>query len=102
MLSIFYNKSMKNIPDPNKVIPNEKIPGLYYIKNVIKNPNIIVGDYTYYDDINSAEQFKKHVTHPYDFIGNGAIIGVNSVVAKDIPPYTVAVGNPAKVIKHIK
>ena len=28
-------------------------------------------------------------------IGDGAIIGANSVVAKDIPPYSVAVGNPA-------
>ena len=32
-------------------------------------------------------------------IGNGAIIGANSVVASDIPPYCVAVGNPCKVIK---
>lgn len=33
-------------------------------------------------------------------IGTGAIIGSNSVVAKDIPPYAVAVGNPAKVVKY--
>ena len=33
-------------------------------------------------------------------IGNGAIIGANSVVAKDIPPYSVAVGNPATVKKQ--
>ena len=32
-------------------------------------------------------------------IGEGAIIGAGSVVTKDIPPYTVAVGVPAKVIK---
>lgn len=32
-------------------------------------------------------------------IGRGAIIGACSVVTKDIPPYTVAVGNPARVIK---
>ena len=32
-------------------------------------------------------------------IGNGAIIGAGAVVAKDIPDYAVAVGNPAKVIK---
>lgn len=35
-------------------------------------------------------------------IGDGAIIGANSVVTKDIPPYSVAVGNPAKVVKKIK
>lgn len=32
-------------------------------------------------------------------IGYGAIIGANAVVTKDIPPYSIAVGNPAKVIR---
>lgn len=32
-------------------------------------------------------------------IGDGAVIGAGSVVTKDIPPYAVAVGNPARVIK---
>lgn len=32
-------------------------------------------------------------------IGNGAVIGAGSVVTKDIPAYSVAVGNPARVIK---
>jgi virginiamycin A acetyltransferase len=32
-------------------------------------------------------------------IGQGSVIGAGSVVTSDIPPYTVAVGNPAKVIK---
>lgn len=33
-------------------------------------------------------------------IGDGAIIGKNSTVASDIPPYTVAAGNPAKVVRE--
>lgn len=32
-------------------------------------------------------------------IGKGSVIGANSVVTKDIPPYSVCVGAPAKVIK---
>lgn len=32
-------------------------------------------------------------------IGEGAVIGAGSVVTKDIPPYCVAVGVPAKVIR---
>lgn len=32
-------------------------------------------------------------------IGEGAIVGAHSVVTKDVPPYTVVAGNPAKVIK---
>lgn len=35
-------------------------------------------------------------------IGKGAIIGANSVVTHDIPEYSVAVGNPAVVIKRLK
>ena len=33
-------------------------------------------------------------------VGNGAIIGANSVIAKDVPPYSIVVGNPARVIKY--
>ncbi len=33
-------------------------------------------------------------------IGDGVIIGANAVVAKNIPPFAIAVGNPAKVIKY--
>lgn len=32
-------------------------------------------------------------------IGRGSIIGANSVVSRDIPPYTIAVGAPAKAVK---
>ena len=35
-------------------------------------------------------------------IGEGAIIGAGSVVTRDIPPYCVAVGSPAKVIKSFE
>lgn len=35
-------------------------------------------------------------------IGEGAIVGAHAVVSKDIPAWTVAVGNPAKVIKNIQ
>jgi acetyltransferase-like isoleucine patch superfamily enzyme len=33
-------------------------------------------------------------------IGNGAIIGANAVVTKDIPPYAIVVGSPAKIIRY--
>jgi acetyltransferase-like isoleucine patch superfamily enzyme len=33
-------------------------------------------------------------------IGDGAIVGAGSVVTRDVPPYGIAVGNPAKVVKY--
>lgn len=34
-------------------------------------------------------------------IGDGAVIGANSVVTKDIPPYAIVAGQPAKIIKYV-
>jgi len=35
-------------------------------------------------------------------IGEGAIVGAGSVVAKDVEPWTVVAGNPAKIVKRLK
>jgi galactoside O-acetyltransferase len=35
-------------------------------------------------------------------IGEGAVIAANSVVTRDVRPYTVVAGNPAKTIREIK
>ena len=161
----------------DSLYPNPEISSLCYIKNCVKNPHIIIGDYTYYDDKKGADLFERHVTHLYDWngdkliigkfcqiasgvefimnganhqmdaistypfyifskelrkhtpkkekmplkgdtvigndvwigqnvtilpgvhIGSGAIIGANAVVGSDIPPYCIAVGNPARIIK---
>lgn len=34
-------------------------------------------------------------------IGEGAIVGAGSVVTKDVPPYTIVAGNPAKIISEL-
>lgn len=160
------------IPDPNVVFPVNGFKTVTYIKPTITKPNIIVGNFTYFSDVD----FEKHVTHHYEFYGdkliigkfcqiaagvefimngvnhqmnavstfpfyilegweqdipslsempvkgdtivendvwigqnvtimpgihisNGAIIGANSVVAKNVEPYTIVAGNPAKVIR---
>ncbi len=167
-----------HLPNPNEIFPNAYQTSCF-IKNVIQSPNIIVGDYTYYDDANHPEEFEKNnvlfnypefgdrliigkfcaiasgttflmgpanhrlssvTTYPFNVfggvweertpahlsqlpfkgdtvvgndvwigresvimpgvtIGDGAVIAAYSVVVKDIPPYTVAGGNPARVIK---
>jgi virginiamycin A acetyltransferase len=154
------------------LFPVPNINTVTYVKPTIKNKNIIVGDFTYFSDID----FEKHVTHFYEFyhdkliigkfcqiasgvefimngvnhqmkcistfpfyifekwnesvpsldkfslkgdtiigndvwigqnstilpgikIGDGAIVGMNSVVGSDIEPYTIVAGNPAKIIR---
>ena len=159
-------------PDPDRIFPIPDCGTVTLIKPSVTNPNIIVGDFTYY----SGRDFEKQVTHHYGFIGDkliigkfcqiaegvtfvmnganhrmnaattfpfyvfegweqaappiselplkgdtvigndvwigqnavilpgvhvgdGAIIGFGSVVGSDIPPYSVAVGNPARVLR---
>jgi virginiamycin A acetyltransferase len=163
-------------PNPNNPYPIPEHHRVCFIKNFIKSPNIIIGDYTYYDDPENPEEFEKNVlynygddsliigkfcaiathvkfimnganhkldgisTYPFPIFGNGweaamndltnlpskgdiiigndvwigfdslimpgvkigdgAIIAARSVVVKDIPPYTIAGGNPAVPIKQ--
>jgi acetyltransferase-like isoleucine patch superfamily enzyme len=35
-------------------------------------------------------------------VGEGAVVGANSVVTRDIAPYTVVAGNPARVVRELK
>jgi len=35
-------------------------------------------------------------------VGNGSVVGAGSVVTKDVPPYTVVAGNPAKVVRRLR
>lgn len=48
-------------PNPNDLYPNPAVPSVCFIKNAITRPNILVGDYTYYDDVDGAERFEEHV-----------------------------------------
>ena len=49
-------------PDPNKVHPIAGYDKEIYVKPTIKNPNIIVGDFTYIAD----SEFESRVTHHYE------------------------------------
>lgn len=75
---------MKYGPDPNAVYPNEAIKSVCFVKNVITRPTIIVGDYTYYDDVKGAENFEEHVTHHYEFLGDRLIIGKFCAIASGV------------------
>lgn len=73
-----------NGPDPNAIHPNAAIRQVVYLKNVITRPTILVGDYTYYDDVDRAERFEEHVTHHYDFLGDRLIIGKFCAIGRGV------------------
>lgn len=67
----------------------EEPPNLRYVTNhqkVIIEDNVWIGEMV--------------AILPGVTVGRGSIIGALSVITKDIPPYSIAVGNPAKVIKQ--
>lgn len=63
------------LPDPNVVFPNAWKTSCF-IKNVVKASNIIIGDYTYYDDPVAPTEFEKNnVLFNYPVFGDKLIIG---------------------------
>lgn len=86
---------------------------------------VITGDHMLipglsYVDVNDSHKDKFDLDHKYDqdvvveddvwigsnvtllkgvHVGRGAVIGAGSVIRKDIPPYAIVCGNPAKIVK---
>ncbi|HEU4616928.1 MAG TPA: Vat family streptogramin A O-acetyltransferase [Gammaproteobacteria bacterium] len=71
-----------NGPDPSDKHPMEGFPQVCFIKNTIKSPNIVVGDYTYYDDPEDSEGFERNVLYHFPFIGDKLIIGKFCAIAR--------------------
>lgn len=75
---------MSNGPSPHALHPLTNQTRLVYLKNIVKNPNIIVGDYTYYDDFENPENFERNVLYHFDFNGDKLIIGKFCSIASDV------------------
>jgi virginiamycin A acetyltransferase len=71
-------------PDPRTRHPMEGFPQVGFLRNVITRPNIIVGDYTYYDDPGGVERFEQNVLYHFPFIGDKLIIGKFCALAADV------------------
>jgi virginiamycin A acetyltransferase len=71
-------------PNRDTVHPIPAHRRLCFLKNIITNPNIIVGDYTYYDDFEDVANFEKNVKYHFDFIGDKLIIGKFCMIASDV------------------
>lgn len=59
-------------------------PQVCFINNIVSNPNIIIGDYTYYDDPEDSENFERNVLYHFPFIGDKLIIGKFCALAKGL------------------
>lgn len=71
-------------PSPDNPHPMAGFPQVAFIKNLVKNPNIVVGDYTYYDDPDGAENFERNVLYHYPFIGDKLVIGKFCAIARGV------------------
>ena len=69
-------------PDPRNAHPMAGFPQVCYIRNTVKNPNIVVGEYTYYDDPDDSEGFERNVLYHYPFLGDKLIIGRFCAIAR--------------------
>jgi virginiamycin A acetyltransferase len=69
-------------PDPNRPYPMVDQRRVCFLKNFIKSPNIIVGDYSYYDDPIDPENFEKNVL--YNYGNERLIIGKFCAIATNV------------------
>lgn len=73
-----------NGPSPDNKHPMEGFPQVCYIKNTVRNPNIVIGDYTYYDDPEDSEDFERNVLYHFPFIGDKLVIGRFCAIARGV------------------
>jgi len=71
-------------PDKDVKFPLPQYKKLCFLKNIITNPNIKVGDYTYYDDFEDVTNFEKNIKYHFDFIGDKLIIGKFCMIASGV------------------
>ncbi|MDB6082078.1 MAG: vatB [Chlamydiia bacterium] len=72
-------------PDPQTLYPLKDDKNLVFLKPFVKAPNIIVGDYTYFDDRrNGPEHFEEYnVLYNYDFNKVKLVIGKFCAIAAE-------------------
>jgi acetyltransferase-like isoleucine patch superfamily enzyme len=76
---------------PNVVLTNAKYPLSPGVKDSLRGPTLKKG----------AKIGANATILPGVVVGANALIGAGSVVVRDVPDGAVAVGNPARIIKHI-
>ena len=74
---LFNLRSKRGAAMPQKIYPRSKDKETVYLKSVISNPNIIIGDYTMYNDfVREPKDFEKNnVLYQYPINQDKLIIG---------------------------
>jgi virginiamycin A acetyltransferase len=75
---------MSHGPSPDERFPIPGIDRTAFLKPFITRPNIIVGEYTYYDDPRGPAQFEANVLYHFEFTGDRLIIGRYCSIATDV------------------
>ncbi|WP_303312649.1 CatB-related O-acetyltransferase [Hymenobacter sp. BT730] len=69
---------------PSTVFPLAGYERLCFLKNIITHPQITVGEYTYYDDMEDVHRFQEHVRYLFDFTGDRLTIGKFCMIASGV------------------
>ena len=74
-----------NGPAPDNPHPMAGFPQVGFLRPLVKNPNIEVGDYSYYDDPAGPEHFESQcVLYHFPFIGDKLVIGKFCALARGV------------------
>ena len=71
-------------PDPRNPHPMAGFPQVCFIRNTVSNPQIEIGEYTYYDDPEDSEHFERNVLYLFPFIGDRLVIGRFCAIARGV------------------
>lgn len=71
-------------PSPDEKHPMAGFPQVCFIRNTVANPNIVIGEYTYYDDPENPEDFERNVLYHYPFTGDKLVIGRFCAIARGV------------------
>jgi len=75
---------MQHGPSPETRYPIPGVTRTGFLKPFITRPNIVVGDYTYYDDPRGPEYFEANVLYHFDFHRDRLVIGKYCSIAAEV------------------
>ena len=91
---IFDNNNYPTSPTQREMMSHNDFYGELWTWKYAEHKPVVIGDNVW---IGEFSAILKGVT-----IGKGSIVASHSVVTKDVPPYVIVAGNPARVVKRLE